>query len=74
MSPATLQRRLHASGTTYAEVVRAIRHELAVAHLAKPGQDLAEVALLLGYSELSAFSRAFRGWTGLSPAAWRKRT
>ena len=34
--------------------------------------DLAEIALLLGFSEQSAFTRAFRQWTGKAPAQWRK--
>jgi AraC-like DNA-binding protein len=34
---------------------------------------LTEVALALGYSELSAFSRAFRAWTGMSPQRFRRR-
>ena len=34
--------------------------------------DVAEIALLLGYSEQSAFTRAFRSWTGVTPALWRR--
>ncbi|MFX8067372.1 AraC family transcriptional regulator, partial [Acinetobacter baumannii] len=42
------------------------------AYLRDPQLDLAEVALLLGYSEQSAFTRAFRQWTGLAPSQWRR--
>jgi AraC-like DNA-binding protein len=36
-----------------------------------PEMSLTEIALNLGYSELSAFSRAFRNWTGMSPQSFR---
>ncbi len=40
---------------------------------AEPHIPLTEVAFLLGYAELSAFSRAFRQWTSMAPARYRKR-
>jgi AraC-like DNA-binding protein len=48
-----------------------VRHEQAVHHLVNPQISLAEVAFLLGFAELSSFYRAFKGWTGLTPAAYR---
>ena len=48
------------------------RRHLAEAHLKEGRLDLAEIALLLGYSEQSAFTRAFRAWTGQPPAQWRR--
>ena len=48
------------------------RRELALRYVAQPHIALTEVAFLLGYSELSAFSRAFRQWTGMSPVRYRR--
>lgn len=73
MSEPSLYRALRSRGVEFSELVRALRRELALGYLAEPHLSLTEIALLLGYSELSAFSRAFRAWTGLSPAAWRRR-
>ena len=51
---------------------RSLQRRLAEAYLRDPNVELAEVALLLGYSEQSAFTRAFRQWTGQAPLQWRK--
>ena len=66
MSPRTLQRRLSSSGTSFQSLLDDVRHELAVAHLTR-GQSVTDTAFMLGFSELSAFSRAFRRWTGRAP-------
>jgi AraC-like DNA-binding protein len=42
-------------------------------YVAEPHIPLTEIAFLLGYSELSAFSRAFRQWTGMAPVHYRQR-
>jgi AraC-like DNA-binding protein len=68
----TLQRRLAAEGTTYAAVVERARRTLAERHLAESRLSVGEVAFLLGYSEPSVFHRAFRRWTGQTPAAFRR--
>ncbi|MGH6874532.1 MAG: helix-turn-helix domain-containing protein, partial [Aestuariivirgaceae bacterium] len=47
------------------------RRDLALSYMKQRQLPLSEIALLLGYSELSAFSRAFRRWTGRSPRAFR---
>ena len=73
LSGPTLYRKLAACGTDFSELQRDLRRELALVALADPHLPLTEVAALLGYSELSAFSRAFRGWSGLSPLAYRRR-
>lgn len=67
----TIQRRLADQGLTYKELVEETRRELAEAYLKQPHLQLTEIAFLLGYSELSAFSRAFHRWTGLSPREYR---
>jgi AraC-like DNA-binding protein len=72
MSVRTLQRRLETHDLVYKELVERIRRELAHRYLAESEASLTEVAFLLGYSELSAFDRAFRRWTGRTPLAARR--
>jgi AraC-like DNA-binding protein len=72
-SPRTLQRKLAEKGTTFHRVVDQVREDLARDHITNSRLTLGEVAYLLGFSELSAFSRAFKRWTGLSPARYRAR-
>lgn len=74
LSVRTLQRRLVACGTTDHEVSDAVRARLAAGYLTDPAVSVSEVAFLLGFSEQSAFNRAFRRWTGESPGRWRRRT
>ncbi|MDH3438651.1 MAG: AraC family transcriptional regulator [Betaproteobacteria bacterium] len=69
--PWTIQRRLAEAHITFKELVEETRHELAVAYLRQAHLPLTEIAFLLGYSELSAFSRAFHRWTGVSPRLFR---
>jgi AraC-like DNA-binding protein len=71
MSVRTLNRALAGEGTSYREVLNQLRHELACGYLADPHISTGEVAFLLGFSELSAFYRAFRRWTGTTPLAFR---
>lgn len=71
MSSRTLQRKLAAAGTSLRDVEDAARHELALAYLADRRIGLSETALLVGFSELSAFDRAFKRWTGMTPTRWR---
>lgn len=71
-SPRSLQRRLSEQGTSFQALLDDTRRHLAEKHLMDAKLDLAEIALLLGYSEQSAFTRAFRSWTGLAPAQWRR--
>jgi AraC-like DNA-binding protein len=74
MSSWTLHRRLRDLNVNFHDLVRGARRELALRYVAEPHIALTEVAFLLGYSELSAFSRAFRQWTGMSPARYRRRS
>lgn len=71
-SPRTLHRRLEALDLGFRELRDDTRRRLAEQHLADRGMGIAEVALLLGYSEQSAFTRAFGRWTGVTPRAFRK--
>jgi len=72
VSRRTLQRRLDDVGLKFSAVVETLRREMATRYLTDDAIAIAEVAYLLGYSEPSAFHRAFRRWHGVSPAAWRK--
>jgi AraC-like DNA-binding protein len=72
VSPRTLHRRLEAGGVNFRELRENIRHRLAQHYLADPRLQLAEIAQLLGYSEQSAFTRAFRRWCGQTPHRYRR--
>ncbi|HVU03400.1 MAG TPA: AraC family transcriptional regulator ligand-binding domain-containing protein [Polyangiaceae bacterium] len=72
MSASTLARRLELEGTSFRDVVDAHRQRLALEYVANPEIQLAEVALLLGFSQLPAFYRAFRRWTGRTPIEYRR--
>lgn len=72
MSPRTLQRRLMNEGTSFKRLLETVRQELAEQYIADPGRSLAEITYLLGFSEASAFSRAFRRWNGESPSRTRE--
>lgn len=68
----SLQRRLKDEGTTFADLRDTVRHELARRYL-DDGLAIAEISFLLGFSEPSAFFRAFKRWTGEAPLAHRRR-
>ena len=72
MSTRSLQRRLREAGTSFQALLDALRRDLALRYLA---QDLAlaEVAFLVGFTEPSNFHRAFKRWTGMTPAEARQR-
>jgi AraC-like DNA-binding protein len=74
LSTRTLKRRLAAQGVTYSHVLEEQRREKALLLLRSPSLSLDEVAEQLGYSDTSNFRRAFRRWTGVSPAAYRRKT
>jgi len=71
MSPRTLRRRLREEGTSAGKLLDEVRRDLAVGYLR---QDVAisEIAFRLGFSDGSAFHKAFRRWTGRSPAHYRR--
>jgi AraC-like DNA-binding protein len=72
MSARSLQRRLQQEGTSLQALLEQIRAELAARYLADGGYSISEVAFLLGFSEVSTFHRAFKRWTGATPAAFRR--
>jgi AraC-like DNA-binding protein len=69
----TLQRRLADQDVTFSECVDLVRTRLATLYLAEPHLSIGNISDLLGYSEISAFSRAFRRWYGVAPENIRKR-
>ncbi len=71
MSDRNLQRALKNDGTSFQQLLDQVRRDLAVRHLANPATSAGEVGFLLGFSEPSAFHRAFRRWTGMPPSAYR---
>lgn len=71
--PTALRRRLEEEGSSYRIEKSARRRDLALEYLAQPERSVLEVALALGFAEPSAFHRAFRQWTGLSPGEYRRR-
>lgn len=72
-SERSLHRRLREQGTSFGALRDEALHQLACDALADPRLQLGDIAGLLGYSEQSAFTRAFRRWTGETPRAWRQR-
>lgn len=68
----TLQRRLDAEGVTFRELVDATRRGLAERYVREGRLPIKEIAYMLGFSELSNFTRAFRQWFGVPPRAFRE--
>jgi AraC-like DNA-binding protein len=72
-TPRTLRRRLEEIGTTHREILEELRKELALKYLGERAIGPTEVAFLLGYSNASAFHKAFKRWTGVSASEFRRR-
>jgi AraC-like DNA-binding protein len=73
LSPRTLQRKLADAGATFQHVLDTARYALAMDYLRQDGLSLVDIAFLLGFQEQSAFTHAFREWSGVNPGAWRDR-
>lgn len=73
MSRRSLQRHLAAEGMTFRALLAQVRLDAARSAVEEGNQPLAHIAEALGFSELSSFSRAYKRWTGESPAAARRR-
>jgi AraC-like DNA-binding protein len=71
MSRQTLYRKLKKENLVFQELVEEIRQEKALEIIKDKSHSLSEIAFVLGFSELSAFSRAFKRWTGKSPKQYR---
>lgn len=68
----TMHRLLKKEGSSYTRLLDQVREDMARRMLKHSNMQLTQISLLLGYSELSAFSRAFRRWTSLAPQDYRK--
>jgi AraC-like DNA-binding protein len=73
LSSRALQSRLSQAGTTYDALLNETRREMADRYLRDMDLTLTQIACLLGYSELAAFSRAAQRWFGMSPSAYRQK-
>jgi AraC-like DNA-binding protein len=71
LSLRSLQRKLAAEGTSYEDLLSDTRCALALGYIRDPHYSISEVAYLLGFSDTSSFTRAFRRWTGQTPSAYR---
>ncbi|MCY1501119.1 putative HTH-type transcriptional regulator [compost metagenome] len=70
-SPQTLRRHLREEGSSFQELKDHLRRDLAIYHLGRNELPIQDIAEQLGFSEPSAFHRAFKKWTGLTPGAYR---
>lgn len=71
-TPQTLRRRLQRDGQGYQLIKDALRRDVAVEYLTQSELSLPDIALRVGFSEVSTFHRAFKVWTGLTPGAYRQ--
>lgn len=74
MSVRTLQRRLGQEGYTYKALIDDLRKDFALSYLKRADLSIADVAYLLSYAEVSAFTRSFKRWTGKAPGEYRQST
>jgi len=73
MAPRNLQRKLLQEQTTFRDIAGEIRKEIAFQLMQNPAIKISEVSGILGYSDLTAFRKAFKSWTNSTPRAIRKR-
>jgi AraC-like DNA-binding protein len=71
MSRWTLTRKLKKEGLTFKDLINGLKKDMALNYLANDNLSITEIAFLLGYSEASAFHRAFKSWTGKTPRDYR---
>ena len=72
MTPRQLRYRLKTKNTSFKQLVDSSRRSMALKHIADPALPLIDVALLLGFSDQTAFHRAFKRWFDKSPGDYRK--
>jgi AraC-like DNA-binding protein len=73
LSRRTLQRRLKAERTSFQEVLQEVRADLAVRYLSDTRLKSLDIAMLLGYSNISSFTTAFKSWYDIPPTEYRQR-
>jgi AraC-like DNA-binding protein len=74
MSERSLQSKLAARNTSYRNLLNETRQELALQYIRQGLHSVSEVTYLLGFADISSFSRAFRSWVGVSPSEYRDRS
>lgn len=74
VSKRSLQRKLNEEGTSFQELLSETRRELSERYLSDSELSVPEISYLLGFRDTSSFFRAFQGWTGMTPAAFRDQT
>ncbi|NOW96267.1 AraC family transcriptional regulator [Mucilaginibacter sp. SG564] len=72
ISVRTLQRKLKEEGINFQQVADGARKSLAINYLKTGSYPVKEISYMLGYNELSAFTRTFKRWTGITPAIYQK--
>jgi AraC-like DNA-binding protein len=72
INPKRLRRYLNQEGLSYHELKLQLRRDTAIHHLSKQDTSVEEIAFKTGFSEASAFIRAFKKWTGVTPYTYRK--
>jgi len=72
MSGRTLRRKLAEEGTSYQQELDAVRQKLAHEYFQRGGESVTELSLMLGFADSSAFAKAFRRWTGVSPTEYQE--
>lgn len=72
ISARTMQRMLHEKDTTFTDLLTDIRQDLAKKYIQDQSLSLTEISFMLGFSEMSSFSRAFKRWTGAAPSQLRR--
>lgn len=73
MTPSTLRRRLLEEGASYQDIKDQLRRDIAIDYLCHTSSSVTDIACALGFSEASAFHRAFKKWTGANPGEYRQR-
>lgn len=73
MTPSTLRRRLQDEGQSFQDIKDQLRRDMAIDYLCHTTNSVTEIACDLGFSEASAFHRAFKKWTGANPGEYRQR-
>jgi AraC-like DNA-binding protein len=72
VSARTLQRKLKEEGINFQQLADDVRKTLAINYLKSGTYQVKEISYLLGYNELSAFTRTFKRWTGITPGVYQK--
>ncbi len=71
MSLRNLQRKLHAKGTNYKDILDSVRKKLTLGYITQKHLSISEISYLVGFSDTSNFNRAFRRWTNQAPGQYR---